>query len=90
MVTGLSFGATELRNSGVQLDAILPFHTIWQFFGGELQMYYATIARNCCWSGIMKQEWSHEDRITPAGDTRHGSALRPILNLSIRQETVPV
>jgi hypothetical protein len=31
----------------------------------------------------MEQEWSHEDRITPAGDTRHGSTLRAILNLSI-------
>jgi len=31
----------------------------------------------------MKQEWAHEDRITPSDDTRHGSALRPILNLPI-------
>src|SRR5262249_20853411 len=44
--------------------------TNWQFLGGELQMYYATVARNCRWRGSMKQEWSHEDRITPTGDTR--------------------
>jgi hypothetical protein len=65
------------------LNAILPFHTIWQFLSSKLQMNYSTATGNCRWRGTMEQEWSHEDRITPAGDTRHGSAFRPILNLSI-------